>query len=122
MRKRERRLKLETVSGDMVVDAGQVQDLKAGSGIGRRSSLTLTPAAHANIKLESMSGDLRVHLPSKLSAHIEATTFSGNIKSDFGNVWKRKSGRAAVWTQAWARATRASRPNRSAASIDLRKQ
>lgn len=85
------RVKVETVSGDMVVDAGQVQDLEAGTVSGD-VNLTLTPAAHANIKLESMSGDLRLHLPSSLSAHIEATTFSGGIDSDFGKVQEKEMG------------------------------
>jgi predicted membrane protein len=85
------RLKVETVSGDMSVDAGQVQDLEAGTVSGD-VNLTFTPAAHANIKLESMSGDLRLHLPSSLSAHIEATTFSGGIDSDFGKVQEKEMG------------------------------
>jgi predicted membrane protein len=85
------RVKVETVSGDMVVDAGQIQDLEAGTVSGD-ANLTLTPAPHASIKLESMSGDLRLHLPSSLSAHIEATTFSGGIDSDFGKVHEKEMG------------------------------
>jgi hypothetical protein len=85
------RVKIETVSGDMVVDAGQIQDLEAGTVSGD-ANLTLTPAPHASIKLESMSGDLRLHLPSSLSAHIEATTFSGGIDSDFGKVHEKEMG------------------------------
>jgi DUF4097 and DUF4098 domain-containing protein YvlB len=85
------RVKVETVSGDMVVDAGQIQDLEAGTVSGD-ANLTLTPAPHASIKLESMSGDLRLHLPSTLSAHIEASTFSGGIDSDFGKVQEKEMG------------------------------
>lgn len=85
------RMKLETVSGDMIVEAGQVQDLEGGTVSGD-VNLTFTPAPHASIKLESMSGDLRLHLPSSLSAHIEATTFSGGIESDFGKVEEKEMG------------------------------
>ena len=85
------RVKVETVSGDMIVDAGQIQDLEAGTVSGD-ANLTITPAPHASIKLESMSGDLRLHLPASLSAHIEATTFSGGIDSDFGKVQEKEMG------------------------------
>ncbi len=85
------RVKVETVSGDIVVDAGDVQDLEAGTVSGD-ANLTFAPAAHASVKLESMSGDLRVHLPASVSAHIEATTFSGGIDSDFGKVQTKEMG------------------------------
>jgi DUF4097 and DUF4098 domain-containing protein YvlB len=85
------RVKVETVSGDMVVDARQIQDLEAGTVSGD-ANFTVTPIAHASIKLESMSGDLRLHLPSSVSAHIEATTFSGGIDSDFGKVQEKEMG------------------------------
>jgi len=84
-------VKVETVSGDMVVSAGAVQDLEAGTVSGD-ANLTFAPASHASVKLESMSGDLRVHLPSSVSAHIEATTFSGGIDSDFGKVKTQEMG------------------------------
>jgi DUF4097 and DUF4098 domain-containing protein YvlB len=85
------RLKVETVSGDMVVAAGAVQDLEAGTVSGD-ATLSFAPTGHANVKLESMSGDLRVHLPASVSAHIEATTFSGGIDTDFGKVHTQEMG------------------------------
>ena len=85
------RVKVETVSGDIVVDAGAVQDLEAGTVSGD-ANLTFTPASHASVKLESMSGNLRLHLPESVSAHIEASTFSGGIDSDFGKVQTKEMG------------------------------
>jgi hypothetical protein len=115
------RVKLETVSGDMVVDAGSVQDLEAGTVSGD-ARLTFTPASHASVKLESMSGDLRVHLPASVSAHIEATTFSGGIDSDFGKVHTQEMGPgSSLDTQAGSGDARISAQSFSG-SIELRKQ
>jgi len=115
------RVKLETVSGDMVVDAGAVQDLEAGTVSGD-ATLTFAPASHANVKLESMSGDLRVHLPSSVSAHIEATTFSGGIDSDFGKVHTQEMGPgSSLDAQAGAGDARINAQSFSG-NIELRKQ
>jgi len=114
-------VKVETVSGDMVVSAGNVQDLEAGTVSGD-ANLTFTPAGHASVKLESMSGDLRVHLPSSVSAHIEATTFSGGIDSDFGKVHTQEMGPgSSLDAQAGAGDARINAQSFSG-NIELRKQ
>ncbi|HZP68148.1 MAG TPA: DUF4097 family beta strand repeat-containing protein [Rudaea sp.] len=85
------RVKLETVSGDIKLDAGELDDLETGTVSGDatiRAALT----AHGRMSMESMSGDIRVHLPDSLSAHVEASTFSGGIDSDFGKVREREHG------------------------------
>ncbi len=114
-------VKLETVSGDMVVIAGAVQDLEAGTVSGD-ATLTFAPDSHASVKLESMSGDLRVHLPASVSAHIEATTFSGGIDSDFGKVKTQEMGPgSSLDAQAGAGDARINAQSFSG-SIELRKQ
>ena len=114
-------IKVETVSGDMVVSAGSVQDLEAGTVSGD-ANLTFAPAGHASVKLESMSGDLRVHLPASVSAHIEATTFSGGIDSDFGKVKTQEMGPgSSLDAQAGAGDARINAQSFSG-SIELRKQ
>jgi Putative adhesin len=85
------RIKLETVSGDINLDAGQVQELETGTVSGD-ARLKLVPAAHAHLSLESMSGDIRMQLPAALSAHVEAKTFSGNVSSDYGKVQHQEHG------------------------------
>ncbi len=115
------RLKVETVSGDMVVVAGSVQDLEAGTVSGD-ATLSFSPASHANVKLESMSGDLRVHLPASVSAHIEATTFSGGIDTDFGKAHTQEMGPGSnLDAQAGAGDARINAQSFSG-SIELRKQ
>ena len=105
----------------MVVSAGAVQDLEAGTVSGD-ATLTFAPASHASVKLESMSGDLRVHLPSSVSAHIEATTFSGGIDSDFGKVQTQEMGPgSSLDAQAGAGDARINAQSFSG-NIELRKQ
>jgi DUF4097 and DUF4098 domain-containing protein YvlB len=41
---------------------------------------------------ESMSGDVRVRLPADTSAKLEAKSFSGTLRSDFGTVDKPEHG------------------------------
>jgi hypothetical protein len=59
-----RRLKLSTVSGDAQVDGA----LAPGGRIG----------------IDSMSGDIDLRLPAALSATLKASSFSGDLRSDFG--------------------------------------
>ncbi len=77
------RIKLETVSGNIQAQTVQVSDLQTGSVSGD-AIVTTTLAGNARVHMESMSGDIRLNLPADLSAHIEASTFSGDIHSDYG--------------------------------------
>ncbi len=115
------RVKLETVSGDIVLDASQVQDLEAGTVSGD-AKLTLSPLGRASVKLETMSGDLRVHLPSSVSAHIEATTFSGGIDSDFGKVQEKGMGPGSTLDAQAGSGDARITANSFSGSIEFRKQ
>ena len=85
------RIKLETVSGEIILDGGQVQELETGTVSGD-ARLQLVPAEHAHLSLESLSGGIRLQLPAALSAHVEAKTFSGNVSSDYGKVQHKERG------------------------------
>lgn len=85
------RLKLETVSGNLDLTQARVQELETGSVSGdAKISVTLLP--QARLHLESMSGDIHAKLPFALSAIIDASTFSGDIDSDYGSVTNRHHG------------------------------
>lgn len=85
------RVKLETVSGNIVARTAQVGDLETGSVSGD-ATVTTTLAAHARLHLESMSGDINLKLPPDLSAHIDASTFSGDIRTDYGSPQRPEHG------------------------------
>lgn len=85
------RVKLETVSGNIGFDSAQVQELETGSVSGD-VRIQAAPAAHGRMQLESMSGNIRLRLPAALSAHVEASTFSGSIGSDYGGVQETEHG------------------------------
>ena len=85
------RVKLETVSGNIGFDSAQVQELETGTVSGD-VRINAAPAAHGRMQLESMSGNIRLRLPAALSAHVEASTFSGSIGSDYGAVQDKGHG------------------------------
>lgn len=66
------KLNLSTVSGDVQLGGGV-----AGSG---------------SYSIDSMSGDVQLQLPGDLSATIHATSFSGDMRSDFGTPKKNDNG------------------------------
>lgn len=77
-------LEAESVSGDIQIYAeGAVQEVDAETVSGD-IEFRGTPAASASLSFESHSGDVVLHLPSGLSAVLEAETFSGSIESAFG--------------------------------------
>ena len=85
------RIKLETVSGGMDCACATVRELNTGSVSGD-ADITVVPEGAARLHLEAMSGSIRLHLPAALSAHIDASTFSGSIHSDFGAVQEKEYG------------------------------
>lgn len=85
------RVKLETVSGDIRLDGGVVDELETGTVSGD-AQIHAAPGAHGQMRLQSMSGDIRLRLPESLSAHIEASSFSGGIHTDFGKVEEKGMG------------------------------
>lgn len=84
-------LKAESVSGHMTISGGPYRkaelstvsgDLQLGGGIEGDGSITI----------DSMSGDVQVAVPAALSAKITANTFSGQLRSDFGEATKGEEG------------------------------
>ncbi|MFO0043321.1 MAG: DUF4097 family beta strand repeat-containing protein [Pseudomonadota bacterium] len=87
----EGEIDLETVSGDARLEAGAVDRL-ALSTVSGSIEADVTPRGAADIRGDTMSGDLRLRVPADLSARIEAATVSGGIGSDFGTVEKQEYG------------------------------
>ena len=83
-------------------DRARAEELTQGLRAGVAEAVELPPRKrilyprrtrpHGRMQLESMSGDIRLRLPAALSAHVEATTFSGSIGSDYGAVQDKGHG------------------------------
>jgi len=84
-------IKLETVSGDVDAENGDYREISAGTVSGD-INLRGKPSKDARVDIETMSGDVHLYLPSDVSAHLRATTFSGSIRSDFGKVKEEERG------------------------------
>ncbi len=85
------RLRAESVSGDIVLQLESI----AGSVNAESVSGDLnvgTAALAGRIQLESMSGSVEVSLPRGSSARLHASSFSGSIESDAGEVERRRYG------------------------------
>ena len=85
------RVKVDTVSGGARASGSEVAEFDAGSVSGN-IDLNAAIARHGRVQVSTMSGDVRATVPATLSAHIEAETFSGRIRSDFGSVKKPQYG------------------------------
>jgi hypothetical protein len=100
---------LQTVSGDILAPAlGSTADLQTVSGRIQASGgpwakfdlstvsgdvqLAGDLADHGNIDIDSMSGDVQLQVPAHLSAAIQARSFSGDLRSDFGQVSEHDHG------------------------------
>jgi len=86
------RVKLETVSGGAHMTGGDVQEFEAGTVSGNINMAAARLGKHARVQIDTMSGDARTELPADVSARIEAQSFSGRIRSDFGKVEKPEYG------------------------------
>lgn len=82
---------LQTVSGRIRVSGGPWRKLNL-STVSGDVQLTGGLAAGGAFDVDSMSGDVQVQVPSNLSAAIHASTFSGDLRSDFGTVKKVEHG------------------------------
>ena len=67
-----RNARLESVSGDMEIEAAM--------------------APGADVSIETLSGDIELHMEGELSASVEVESYSGSIRSDRGEVKKAKFG------------------------------
>lgn len=83
---------LETVSGDIHLDAGIVTRLGVESVSGSADARVRALAADGSIKGETLSGTLTVALPADTSASLHISTFSGAIHSAVGEVKREKYG------------------------------
>lgn len=80
-----------TVSGDMELYAGSIESAKLETVSG---DMTVEAEISGNGKLGagSMSGDVTIRLPSSQTGLFKAESFSGGIYTDFGSVKKSKHG------------------------------
>lgn len=74
---------LQTVSGQIQASGGPWQHFKL-STVSGDAGITGSLLAGGGIGIDSMSGDVDLALPANLSATIHASTFSGDLHSDFG--------------------------------------
>jgi len=82
---------LQTVSGRIRVSGGPWRKLNL-STVSGDVQLTGGVAPNGSYDVDSMSGDVQIQVPSNLSAIIKASTFSGDLRSDFGTVKKPEHG------------------------------
>lgn len=84
-------LDITTVSGDVELRAADLSRARFETVSGDLE-LDVSLAKNARIQVESLSGDLDLFLPEDHGASCEAQSFSGNIRSDFGQVTNEKYG------------------------------
>lgn len=82
---------LQTVSGRIRVSGGPWRKLNL-STVSGDVQLAGGIAPNGSYDVDSMSGDVQIQVPSNLSAIIKASTFSGDLRSDFGTVKKPEHG------------------------------
>ncbi len=75
--------RLQTISGRIQAGGGPWQKLSL-STVSGNMQLTGGPAHGGNIDIDSMSGDVQLRLPANTSATLNASSFSGDLHSDFG--------------------------------------
>lgn len=86
------RTRFETVSGAVrVVASAPLSDTSAGTVSGD-IEISGELGKGGRMHIETMSGDVRIGFASNLSARIQAESFSGTLRSDFGTVEKREHG------------------------------
>lgn len=86
------RTRLETVSGKLKIVAAAPLKQTEASSVSGDIEITGGLDKGGRIEIETMSGDVRLGLPGSLSATIEAESFSGTLRSDFGTVQKPEHG------------------------------
>lgn len=86
------RTRVETVSGNLRVTASTALKNTEASSVSGDIEISGALDKGGRIEIETMSGDVRVNLPASVSAKIEAESFSGTLRSDFGSVSKPEHG------------------------------
>lgn len=84
-------LDAQTVSGRMMIGGGPWKDANFSTVSGdTRIQGGVQP--NGKLTVDSMSGDVEVALPANTSARLEASTFSGDLRSDFGSPSREDDG------------------------------
>lgn len=85
------RAKLQTISGQIQAGGGPWQKLSL-STVSGDMQLTGGLTADGDVDIDSMSGDVQWRLPADTSATLHASTFSGDLRSDFGTPAEARHG------------------------------
>ncbi|MGN6738949.1 DUF4097 family beta strand repeat-containing protein [Dyella sp.] len=83
--------KLETVSGRVQVRGGPWQTFTL-STVSGDVDVSGGLAANGRMDIDSMSGDVQLMLPADVAAAIHASSFSGDLRSDFGKAEHNEHG------------------------------
>jgi len=75
----------QTVSGRMTIGGGPWKEANF-STVSGDTQIAGGPTRQGKLDVDSMSGDVQVQLPADTSAHVEASTFSGDLRSDWGEA------------------------------------
>lgn len=81
----------QTVSGRMTIGGGPWKQASF-STVSGDTQVTGGLARDGKIDVDSMSGDVQLQLPGDTSARLEASTFSGDLRSDFGSPSRGEDG------------------------------
>ncbi|MFC4727274.1 DUF4097 family beta strand repeat-containing protein [Coralloluteibacterium thermophilus] len=83
---------LNTVSGSIDLDAGVVQQLRGETVSGGMTLHSAGLAPGGRVKLETVSGRVALRIPADTSAQVRASSFSGRIASDAGEIERPRYG------------------------------
>lgn len=79
-------VKAETVSGDLSIDGGTFKSVAAESVSGDLRLMALELESGAELRAETLSGEIAVRLARAPDAQVTLKTFSGSLRSDFGRA------------------------------------
>jgi DUF4097 and DUF4098 domain-containing protein YvlB len=85
------KIEAQTVSGRMTIGGGPWKDASF-STVSGDTKIAGGIVEDGKLNVDSMSGDVELGLPGSTSARLEASTFSGDLRSDFGNPTKGDDG------------------------------
>lgn len=85
-------VKANSVSGGITLDLANVQRLNAESVSGSLGVRSAGLQAGGRVNLETVSGSVSLTLPARTSAQLKVNSFSGDIRSDVGEVERPRYG------------------------------
>ncbi|WP_315387174.1 DUF4097 family beta strand repeat-containing protein [uncultured Stenotrophomonas sp.] len=83
---------VQTVSGNITLDAAKVQRLAAEAVSGSLKVAAAGLAPGGKVTMETVSGSIALSLPAQVSARLAVKTFSGDISSPVGQVERPRYG------------------------------